>query len=184
MQKDLSQLMSSCQCPSLQWIHSPRWFFWVENLNFISTLWMIQVYDKLRAWICGLMQRLLKMVDGLNFKDFVAFLSAFSAKASLEQKVGRKYWWPWQHGIYKCLFLLIFSNTLILYVMRVAENTWRHLMGSAWNITNAEICHYTCLIVPLGSNVFWWNRGFTWHLNLLKFFNLIMMNPELKEFFT
>lgn len=27
------------------------------------------------------------MVDGLNFKDFVAFLSAFSAKASLRQKV-------------------------------------------------------------------------------------------------
>ncbi|XP_010487769.1 PREDICTED: calcineurin subunit B-like [Camelina sativa] len=34
-----------------------------------------------------LSQRLLKMVDGLNFKDFVAFLSAFSAKASLRQKV-------------------------------------------------------------------------------------------------
>ena len=34
--------------------------------------------------------RLLKMVDGLNFKDFVAFLSAFSAKASLKQKVKRK----------------------------------------------------------------------------------------------
>ncbi|KMT00844.1 hypothetical protein BVRB_9g221190 [Beta vulgaris subsp. vulgaris] len=33
-----------------------------------------------------LAQRLLKMVDGLNFKDFVAFLSAFSAKASIEQK--------------------------------------------------------------------------------------------------
>ncbi|XP_052176734.1 uncharacterized protein LOC127791043 isoform X2 [Diospyros lotus] len=34
-----------------------------------------------------LSQRLLKMVDGLNFKDFVAFLSAFSAKASMPQKV-------------------------------------------------------------------------------------------------
>uniref|UniRef100_A0A803M858 Uncharacterized protein n=1 Tax=Chenopodium quinoa TaxID=63459 RepID=A0A803M858_CHEQI len=34
--------------------------------------------------------RLLKMVDGLNFKDFVAFLSAFSAKASIEQKAARK----------------------------------------------------------------------------------------------
>ncbi|OMO54441.1 Calcium-binding EF-hand [Corchorus capsularis] len=34
-----------------------------------------------------LSQRLLKMVDGLNFKDFVAFLSAFSAKASTQQKV-------------------------------------------------------------------------------------------------
>ncbi|CAK7356960.1 unnamed protein product [Dovyalis caffra] len=35
-----------------------------------------------------LSQRLLKMVDGLNFKDFVAFLSAFSAKASVEHKIG------------------------------------------------------------------------------------------------
>ncbi|XP_059642894.1 uncharacterized protein LOC132284783 [Cornus florida] len=34
-----------------------------------------------------LSQRLLKMVDGLNFKDFVAFLSAFSAKANMQQKV-------------------------------------------------------------------------------------------------
>ncbi|KAL6335478.1 hypothetical protein AAG906_029721 [Vitis piasezkii] len=34
-----------------------------------------------------LSQRLLKMVDGLNFKDFVAFLSTFSAKASLQQKI-------------------------------------------------------------------------------------------------
>ncbi|XP_057966781.1 uncharacterized protein LOC131156992 isoform X3 [Malania oleifera] len=34
-----------------------------------------------------LSQRLLKMVDGLNFKDFVAFLSAFSAKATMDQKI-------------------------------------------------------------------------------------------------
>ncbi|KAL5152659.1 Calcineurin subunit B [Glycine soja] len=34
-----------------------------------------------------LSQRLLKMADGLNFKDFVAFLSAFSAKASAQQKI-------------------------------------------------------------------------------------------------
>ncbi|CAI0395589.1 unnamed protein product [Linum tenue] len=34
-----------------------------------------------------LSQRLLKMVDGLNFKDFVAFLSAFSSKATAEQKI-------------------------------------------------------------------------------------------------
>ncbi|CAK9155990.1 unnamed protein product [Ilex paraguariensis] len=34
-----------------------------------------------------LSQRLLKMVDGLNFKEFVAFLSAFSAKASMPQKI-------------------------------------------------------------------------------------------------
>ncbi|KAI4329367.1 hypothetical protein L6164_021637 [Bauhinia variegata] len=34
-----------------------------------------------------LSQRLLRMVDGLNFKDFVAFLSAFSTKASAQQKI-------------------------------------------------------------------------------------------------
>ncbi|KAK4780248.1 hypothetical protein SAY87_016354 [Trapa incisa] len=34
-----------------------------------------------------LSQWLLKMVDGLNFKDFVAFLSAFSAKASAQHKI-------------------------------------------------------------------------------------------------
>lgn len=37
------------------------------------------------------LQRLLKMVDGLNFKDFVAFLSAFSAKASSSQKIEREF---------------------------------------------------------------------------------------------
>ncbi|KAG5523277.1 hypothetical protein RHGRI_035186 [Rhododendron griersonianum] len=34
-----------------------------------------------------LSQRLLKMADGLNFKEFVAFLSAFSTKASMPQKI-------------------------------------------------------------------------------------------------
>ncbi|KAL2502437.1 Calcium-binding EF-hand family protein [Forsythia ovata] len=34
-----------------------------------------------------LSQRLLRMLDGLNFKEFVAFLSAFSSRASLQQKV-------------------------------------------------------------------------------------------------
>ncbi|PSS36176.1 Calcineurin subunit B like [Actinidia chinensis var. chinensis] len=34
-----------------------------------------------------LSQRVLRMVDGLNFKEFVAFLSAFSSRASLQQKV-------------------------------------------------------------------------------------------------
>ncbi|PON35962.1 Parvalbumin [Parasponia andersonii] len=34
-----------------------------------------------------LSQRLLKMVDGLNFKDFVAFLSAFSTKARIHHKI-------------------------------------------------------------------------------------------------
>ncbi|XP_050382836.1 uncharacterized protein LOC126799640 [Argentina anserina] len=32
-------------------------------------------------------QRLLKMVEGLNFKDFVAFLSVFSARATMQQKI-------------------------------------------------------------------------------------------------
>ncbi|XP_031481860.1 uncharacterized protein LOC116251629 isoform X1 [Nymphaea colorata] len=34
-----------------------------------------------------LSQRLLRMIDGLNFKDFVAFLSSFSSRASLQQKI-------------------------------------------------------------------------------------------------
>uniref|UniRef100_A0A2P2KD75 Calcineurin subunit B-like n=1 Tax=Rhizophora mucronata TaxID=61149 RepID=A0A2P2KD75_RHIMU len=34
-----------------------------------------------------LSQRFLRMVDGLNFKDFVAFLSAFSPRATLHQKI-------------------------------------------------------------------------------------------------
>ncbi|QHN84168.1 Calcineurin subunit B [Arachis hypogaea] len=38
-----------------------------------------------------LSQRLLKMVDGINFKDFVAFLSAFSAKATAQHKIERAF---------------------------------------------------------------------------------------------
>ncbi|KAM7472907.1 hypothetical protein LguiA_011090 [Lonicera macranthoides] len=34
-----------------------------------------------------LSQRLLRMLDGLNFKEFVAFLSSFSSRATLQQKV-------------------------------------------------------------------------------------------------
>ncbi|KAM1290132.1 hypothetical protein ACFX2H_017235 [Malus domestica] len=34
-----------------------------------------------------LSQRLLKILDGLNFKEFVLFLSAFSSRASLQQKI-------------------------------------------------------------------------------------------------
>ena len=33
------------------------------------------------------MQRLLRMLDGLNFKEFVAFLSAFSPRATLQHKI-------------------------------------------------------------------------------------------------
>nr|ADE77797.1 unknown [Picea sitchensis] len=34
-----------------------------------------------------LSQRLLRMLDGLNFKEFLAFLSAFSSRASIRQKI-------------------------------------------------------------------------------------------------
>lgn len=34
-----------------------------------------------------LSQRLLRMLDGLNFKEFVAFLSAFSSRTSINQKI-------------------------------------------------------------------------------------------------
>ncbi|KAM0026179.1 putative EF-hand domain-containing protein [Helianthus debilis subsp. tardiflorus] len=34
-----------------------------------------------------LSQRLFRMIDGLNFKEFVAFLSAFSSRATLQHKV-------------------------------------------------------------------------------------------------
>ncbi|XP_023158157.1 calcineurin subunit B isoform X1 [Zea mays] len=34
-----------------------------------------------------LSQRLLRMLDGLNFKEFVAFLSAFSPRTSLQEKI-------------------------------------------------------------------------------------------------
>ena len=36
-------------------------------------------------------QRLLRMLDGLNFKEFVAFLSAFSPRTSLQQKIECRY---------------------------------------------------------------------------------------------
>ncbi|KAL7097280.1 hypothetical protein ACP275_10G134600 [Erythranthe tilingii] len=34
-----------------------------------------------------LSQRLFRMLDGLNFKEFVAFLSSFSSRATMQQKV-------------------------------------------------------------------------------------------------
>lgn len=34
------------------------------------------------------------MVDSLNFKDFVAFLSAFSAKATMQHKIECKWCFP------------------------------------------------------------------------------------------
>ncbi|OVA02470.1 EF-hand domain [Macleaya cordata] len=55
-----------------------------NNLCFISADEFLSVPE---FAMNPLSQRLLKMVDGLNFKDFVAFLSAFSAKASFRQKI-------------------------------------------------------------------------------------------------
>lgn len=63
------------------------------------------------AWpFVFLLQRLLKMVDGLNFKDFVAFLSAFSTKASIQQKIEREYWLT-------DLFLLFYSILILIYFL-------------------------------------------------------------------
>lgn len=54
--------------------------------HFCLELWISDFYFYLFVLVSAL-KRLLKMVDGLNFKDFVAFLSAFSAKATVPQKI-------------------------------------------------------------------------------------------------
>lgn len=62
-----------------------------------STLSVSLVMHGVSFWLMALLcsaQRLLKMVDGLNFKDFVAFLSAFNARASMQQKSERKLFGP------------------------------------------------------------------------------------------
>lgn len=83
-----SQLMNSYQYRSLQWIHFLRCFSSLicktENFSIFS-FWPQEAGSK--NYMAFLLQRLLKMVDGLNFKDFVAFLSAFSAKATAQQKI-------------------------------------------------------------------------------------------------
>lgn len=48
------------------------------------------------------------MVDALNFKDFVAFLSAFSSKASTHQKIERM----------SCLFLYSSDFYVLFYCFR------------------------------------------------------------------
>lgn len=55
------------------------------------------------------------MIDGLNFKEFVAFLSAFSAHASLQQKVeckGISHFMPLIVSL-KCANPIFFCVTLI-----------------------------------------------------------------------
>lgn len=53
----------------------------------VHILFYFYVLCKLITFIFYNFQRLLRMLDGLNFKEFVAFLSAFSSRASLQQKV-------------------------------------------------------------------------------------------------
>uniref|UniRef100_A0A803M857 EF-hand domain-containing protein n=1 Tax=Chenopodium quinoa TaxID=63459 RepID=A0A803M857_CHEQI len=67
-----------------------------------------------------LAQRLLKMVDGLNFKDFVAFLSAFSAKASIEQKAAHKQ---------EC-YLIILIVQLLEYYLSLCK--WNKVRSTLW----------------------------------------------------
>jgi hypothetical protein len=53
------------------------------------------------------------MVDGLNFKDFVAFLSAFSAKATMQHKIGCKclllnhLYWEQCLYLFKCITYVV-----------------------------------------------------------------------------
>ncbi|KAH7546141.1 hypothetical protein FEM48_Zijuj01G0169100 [Ziziphus jujuba var. spinosa] len=55
---------------------------YVKHLYMLCTLWLLVYYV-----VLFIFQRLLRMLDGLNFKEFVAFLSAFSSRASLQQKI-------------------------------------------------------------------------------------------------
>lgn len=55
-----------------------------NNSGFISAEEFLSVPE---FAVNPLSQRLLRMVDGLNFKEFVAFLSAFSPHATLHQKI-------------------------------------------------------------------------------------------------
>ena len=57
------------------WFHYEYYLFLVLN-------WMLIMFIALFVF-----QRLLRMLDGLNFKEFLAFLSAFSPRATLQQKV-------------------------------------------------------------------------------------------------
>lgn len=66
---------------------------WVFIVQF-ELFWFLHspLFDFCCYGFVGFCQRLLKMADGLNFKDFVAFLSAFSTKASMPQKVQRRFY--------------------------------------------------------------------------------------------
>ncbi|KAL4561047.1 hypothetical protein LXL04_033209 [Taraxacum kok-saghyz] len=51
----------------------------VELVKLLYNSWIVTV--------AGSSQRLFRMIDGLNFKEFVLFLSAFSSRATLQHKV-------------------------------------------------------------------------------------------------
>ena len=54
--------------------------------SFVTGVKLAVLFDLVKFHFC-LLQRLLRMLDGLNFKEFVAFLSAFSSRTSLQQKI-------------------------------------------------------------------------------------------------
>lgn len=59
-----------------------------------------------------LFQRLFRMIDGLNFKEFVAFLSAFSIHASLQQKVECKGNFSYSISFFVQLYFLLLKYFL------------------------------------------------------------------------
>jgi hypothetical protein len=72
------------------------------------------------------------MVDGLNFKDFVAFLSAFSANATTQQKIECKCW------------LLNNLTGLVLLLIQFQKKSWM----------NYKDCCNCMIITYLGSNAY------------------------------
>lgn len=59
-----------------------------------------------------LSQRLFRMIDGLNFKEFVAFLSAFSSRATLQHKVECNY--PFSYLLLFLFYVDLFDNRFYL----------------------------------------------------------------------
>lgn len=99
----------------------PMLYIWMSHVHSIWTFWLFMVFfGKFSAAVVmfnGIsvpLQRLLGLVDGLNFKDFVAFLSAFSTRANLIQKIERKAPFPWTLSYDHSLDLLISTKPAFL----------------------------------------------------------------------
>ncbi|TKY54671.1 Calcineurin subunit B [Spatholobus suberectus] len=74
--------------PSDEFLSIPE--FAVNPLSQVSlslSLAMNSRFNSIELLIIWQWQSLLRMLDGLNFKEFVAFLSAFSPRATLQQKI-------------------------------------------------------------------------------------------------